>query len=204
MSSSSPLPPDESILLPRLLSGSDSDSDHLDSDSEYTPYSAVTSPAAGNGWFLSPRRGPLDTMQGNQNTFRAAELFESNQDRARRLLGGLEVVTREWLNTYKAMQEDSVESVLCVICLQTLLEGGSEDTDSMVNQLPCKHLFHTDCLAPWLATRTTCPTCRASLDPDYVATDPSLQDAASNILRLLEHGRWSTVLANGAPNHVRQ
>ncbi|GAA6016096.1 hypothetical protein JCM10207_004442 [Rhodosporidiobolus poonsookiae] len=31
--------------------------------------------------------------------------------------------------------------------------------------LPCKHLFHTDCLTPWLKNSGTCPTCRYALVP---------------------------------------
>ncbi|KAF8168992.1 hypothetical protein K438DRAFT_1855965, partial [Mycena galopus ATCC 62051] len=33
--------------------------------------------------------------------------------------------------------------------------------------LPCAHLFHASCLAPWFAQhgQTTCPTCRFDVDP---------------------------------------
>ncbi|KAI0087017.1 hypothetical protein BDY19DRAFT_957951 [Irpex rosettiformis] len=33
---------------------------------------------------------------------------------------------------------------------------------------PCQgmHLFHAGCLGPWLARKTTCPTCRFDIDPD--------------------------------------
>ena len=30
---------------------------------------------------------------------------------------------------------------------------------------PCLHLFHSECLLPWLARKTTCPTCRFDVDP---------------------------------------
>jgi len=39
-------------------------------------------------------------------------------------------------------------------------------TDSAVLALPCGHLFHAGCLAPWFGSHTTCPTCRFDIDPE--------------------------------------
>ena len=38
--------------------------------------------------------------------------------------------------------------------------------DSDVLALPCGHLFHAGCLAPWFGSHTTCPTCRFDIDPE--------------------------------------
>ena len=38
--------------------------------------------------------------------------------------------------------------------------------DSDVLALPCGHLFHAGCLAPWFRSHTTCPTCRFDIDPE--------------------------------------
>jgi len=54
----------------------------------------------------------------------------------------------------------------CAVCQDEIQEG-----DEYV-QMPCGHLFHSECLAPWLARHNSCPTCRYELetdDPDYEA-----------------------------------
>jgi len=38
--------------------------------------------------------------------------------------------------------------------------------ESDVLALPCGHLFHAGCLAPWFGSHTTCPTCRFDIDPE--------------------------------------
>ncbi|XP_068645166.1 uncharacterized protein [Aristolochia californica] len=46
----------------------------------------------------------------------------------------------------------------CTVCFEEL--GGF--TKAVV-ETPCSHLFHNDCLLPWLSRATTCPLCRSSL-----------------------------------------
>ncbi len=49
---------------------------------------------------------------------------------------------------------------LCSVC--------KDDYESGQNliQLPCSHLFHDDCILPWLKERNSCPTCRFELKTD--------------------------------------
>ncbi|XP_078356317.1 E3 ubiquitin-protein ligase RNF126-like [Oculina patagonica] len=46
----------------------------------------------------------------------------------------------------------------CAVC-QDKLTLGEE-----VRQLPCRHLFHFDCIQPWLKLHDSCPICRVSLN----------------------------------------
>ncbi|KAL6876366.1 hypothetical protein ACP4OV_012938 [Aristida adscensionis] len=48
----------------------------------------------------------------------------------------------------------------CSVCLGTVQDG------EMVRRLPlCKHLYHVECIDMWLASHTTCPVCRADVEP---------------------------------------
>ncbi|KAG9454390.1 hypothetical protein H6P81_007294 [Aristolochia fimbriata] len=49
----------------------------------------------------------------------------------------------------------------CAICFEEFGES-----KKVVTETPCAHLFHSDCLLPWLVsatTSTTCPLCRSTL-----------------------------------------
>ncbi|RCV15764.1 hypothetical protein SEVIR_3G086000v4 [Setaria viridis] len=48
----------------------------------------------------------------------------------------------------------------CVICLGLVQVG------EVVRRLPaCKHLFHVECIDMWLRSHSTCPICRAAVEP---------------------------------------
>lgn len=50
---------------------------------------------------------------------------------------------------------------MCSVCLDEFEE------DEVVRQLvPCKHLFHTECITPWLTQRSgNCPLCKVAVQP---------------------------------------
>lgn len=56
------------------------------------------------------------------------------------------------------------DAAQCAVCKDEF------ELRSKVKQMPCKHLYHQDCILPWLAQHNSCPVCRYELptdDPDY-------------------------------------
>uniref|UniRef100_A0ACD5UB95 Uncharacterized protein n=1 Tax=Avena sativa TaxID=4498 RepID=A0ACD5UB95_AVESA len=77
--------------------------------------------------------------------------------------------------SYREIMEHKVgRGVLeCAVCLTAFEEGDD------LRLLPhCSHVFHPECIDPWLEARITCPLCRANLEkpppPPPVAEEPAV------------------------------
>jgi hypothetical protein len=64
---------------------------------------------------------------------------------------------------------------LCGICLLKLSETQEETA-----MLPCSHVFHSRCIAPWFHRVSTCPTCWRDAANSNVRQDAVLETAAGN------------------------
>ncbi|XVE55303.1 hypothetical protein DITRI_Ditri03aG0148100 [Diplodiscus trichospermus] len=58
----------------------------------------------------------------------------------------------------EALENVSGLSDKCVICL--------ENIDKEAKCMPCKHVYHGDCIAKWLEKSHLCPSCRYAM-PTY-------------------------------------
>nr|XP_004301519.2 PREDICTED: uncharacterized protein LOC101292028 [Fragaria vesca subsp. vesca] len=63
----------------------------------------------------------------------------------------------EGLPTVKVTEEGLVKEPGCPVCKEVFVVGGE------VREMPCKHVYHSDCIVPWLSLHNTCPVCRYEL-----------------------------------------
>ncbi|XP_037083591.1 E3 ubiquitin-protein ligase RNF115-like [Pollicipes pollicipes] len=70
---------------------------------------------------------------------------------------GAELIHR--LPRVAVTQQHVDASLQCMVCFEDYT------LNETVRQLPCQHLYHSDCIVPWLELHGTCPVCRSSVDP---------------------------------------
>jgi len=115
---------------------------------------------AGNMRMIQGGRGggnPGDYVQGNRQFDNLlAQLFGAAQSSAPPPASAEAIASLPKRKvTAKDLKKD--EKRACAVC-QDDFEVGTETVE-----LPCGHLYHEDCVKPWLRQHNTCPTCRHEL-----------------------------------------
>lgn len=65
----------------------------------------------------------------------------------------------EELPTDKISQQQVDNNLQCHVCMEDY------SLDEEVRCLPCKHVYHPECIVPWLEMHGTCPICRKVIHP---------------------------------------
>ena len=105
---------------------------------------------------VAPEWDEWDEGDDEMNTLDIMEMSLNTPQPSQRG-SGLVAAARIRSDVYKNINTKNKDEA-CVICREDFQTG------CIVRQLPCKHIFHDNCVLEWFIKDNTCPTCRAMID----------------------------------------
>uniref|UniRef100_A0A5B6Z360 RING-type E3 ubiquitin transferase n=1 Tax=Davidia involucrata TaxID=16924 RepID=A0A5B6Z360_DAVIN len=66
----------------------------------------------------------------------------------------------ESMPTIEIVENHIVSESHCAVCKEPF------DLGTEAREMPCKHIYHSDCILPWLSLHNSCPVCRHELPTD--------------------------------------
>lgn len=78
------------------------------------------------------------------------------------------------LPAVKVTQDHIDHKTQCSVCWEDFV------LDESVRQLECEHIFHKDCITPWLELHATCPVCRKPQNEAAAAHSRQVQNEAGS------------------------
>lgn len=116
---------------------------------------------SGAGATLNPRRRQEDTGLTDEEFREAMDQLRKQEyrlpDPQKKQGSSSGGGGRDILRTRSATPPATTEEKACTVCLETFLPG------EQVAVTPCNHMFHQECIAPWVKGHGNCPVCRFAL-----------------------------------------
>lgn len=99
---------------------------------------------------------PKAILQDSLDLFKSPEWVQMVARYILPELHGISPASEAFMNELKTQKKSNVQDD-CVICMEPLSDHCA---------LPCQHVFHKQCILPWLTSKSSCPSCRAQMPTD--------------------------------------